>query len=121
MIKVLISNETDTSIDKSAIKKGIEKVLIENGHTKNTEVSVAIVKHEKIVELAIKYMGETMEEAKDHPVLSFLKEEIESEFVDPPNDINYLGEILISDKNTSEEVTHWAEHAALHLCGIHHD
>lgn len=132
MIKVLVNNEVNSSIDQSKIEKIVESVLFENGYNKNTEVSVAIVKHKKIVELAVKYMNESEEEANSHPVLSFLKSEVESEFIDPPDGINYLGEIIISYDKAKEEsenenvsvddkICFWAQHAALHLCGVHHD
>lgn len=132
MISVNFLNKTDTSIDESSLIKTVEKVLSENGYKKDVEVSVALVPHIEVVDLAMKYMKESREEAEEHPVLSFLKSEVENEFIDPPDDIEHLGEIVISleksikkakedKKDLQEIVNYWADHAALHLCGIHHD
>lgn len=130
MITVDFINQTIASIDESGVKKAVKDVLEENDFN-DTTVSVAIVHHNIVVDLAMNYMGESKEEALDHPVLSFLTSEVEKEFIEPPKS-NFLGEIVISlekseyrshEENVSlqESIEYWADHAAHHLCGIHHD
>lgn len=132
MLTINFINKTSTSIDKSSLKKVVEKVLKKHGYDNNVEVSVALVSHLEVVDLAMKYMKESRLEAEDHPVLSFLRSETEDKFIDPPDNINHLGEIVISleksiekakqdKKSLQEVVNYWADHATLHLCGIHHD
>jgi len=130
MITVDFTNQTITSIDQRGVEKAVKEVLEKNGFN-DTSVSVAVVHHNIVVDLAMQYMGESKQEALDHPVLSFLTSEVEKEFVEPPES-NFLGEIVISLEKSEyrshthkvtlqEAIEYWADHAAHHLCGIHHD
>ena len=106
--------------------------LLSQNHRDEAKVSVALAPHKKIIDLAVKYMEETEEEAKDHPVLSFLTSEIEQEFILHPDEKEYLGEVIVSLEKSQEyadqkstqvedEILELISHGVLHLLGIHHD
>ena len=78
-----------------------------------------------VVEYARKYFdNESEDELNEHPVLSFPSSEVEGNFLNPPDDINHLGEIIVSwekAEKTSEGIADLAAHGTLHLLGIHHE
>lgn len=132
MAKVNLVNETGSSINEERIRKDVDGILTEHDAPKNAEVDVAIVPHEKIVEMAMTFLNDTREEAEDHPVLSFPTEELEGPFVFPPDGEVHLGEIVVSYKkakeqarknetSVDEEIAELACHGALHIMGIHHE
>jgi ssRNA-specific RNase YbeY (16S rRNA maturation enzyme) len=122
MIKIHIFNPNNYDIDESLIKNSVLKIFKQNKIPQNTETSIAIVDENKMEYFSKLYLNEVGYKAKSHPVLSFLKSEIESEFIFPPDNINHIGEIIINynKAKTSRKMAALAEHAALHLCGIHH-
>lgn len=132
MLNITLHNRVDKKIDEELILNSVKDVFVKNGFTENVEASVAVVHHDEVVRLAVLYMKETEEEAKEHPVLSFLNSELEHEFVFPPDGIKHMGEIIVSydeaireseaqGKDPNEIMAYWAEHGALHLMEIHHD
>lgn len=132
MIKIFFYNPKKYHLDKTLIKNSIFNVLKKNHISNNAEASIAIVNAKKMSEYAKKYLNETEDVASSHPVLSFLKSEVQKPFVEPPDQINHIGEIIISydkaveysqksGKTISQEIAALAEHATLHLCGIHHN
>lgn len=128
MNTVIIEYGVDASIDETSLSSNVDKLLQEHGKT-NASVVVVISTEKVLRSLAIQYMKETPEEAKNHPVLSFPTQEIEYNFSYPP-DMDYLGEVLVSidwvennakNKSKQDLVEEMALHGTLHLLGIHHD
>lgn len=108
----------------------MEKILLEKGVKGKTEVSVNIIGDRMMRNLNKKYRN--LDETTD--VLSFpLAEEIEHKpFVDPPDKILRLGDVVISypqaredasDENTlvDDKIDELVEHGMLHLLGQHHE
>lgn len=132
MITVNVLKKTPCPVAASEIKERVSRVLRENGIQSDAETEVVIVNREEMLVYVEKYLHEKGEEAAEHPVLSFVQSELEGPFQFPPDNILHLGEIIISyphavddakasGKTLSDAVCELAEHAALHLLGIHHD
>lgn len=123
MKKISVFKQSRYPVSAKKVKERVKKTLSENGIVSDYEVEVAIVGQKKIDELA----GESK-----HPVLAYANNEIKEPFVFPKKDVVYLGEIVVSypaaltaakkeGKLIDESVADLAEHATLHLLGIHHD
>jgi len=123
MIKVTVLNEHNFKVDIHEIQQAVIDVIKKNNGDENSCVSVAIVNLDEMYKYARKYLKETGEEAKGHPVLSFPTNEIEKKFAFHPDEKNYLGEIIVvfNDESTDKIVADLAAHGTLHLLGIHHD
>jgi rRNA maturation RNase YbeY len=132
MINILFSNSSKYPVSEKKLINGLSKFFVGQDLDYDAEVSFAVIPHEEIKRLAVKYMDETPDEAEHHPVLSFCENELEDNFASPDNTKKYLGEIVVSYEHAAEEskensksideiILHWAEHGALHLLGIHHD
>lgn len=129
MITVLIKTESHYTVNRLRIRKAIEKVLQGKGVKGNIEVSVNVVGDRLMRELNSKYRK--LDETTD--VLSFpLSEEMDKPFMDPPDEILRLGDIVISypqaredaseeDKLVDDKIDELVEHSMLHLLGQHHD
>lgn len=113
------------------VRKRVVSVFKENGISSEAEAEVVIVSADEMLEFVEKYLHETGKIAAEHPVLSFVQMEIEGPFQFPPDNILHLGEIIVSyphavkiaktqNKTVTEAVCELAEHASLHLLGIHH-
>ena len=131
MIKIDIQ-DNKYSINKQEIVDSIKQTIIQNNGPQDASLSVTIENEKTVFELAKKYLHENDDEAKGHPVLSFLVSEIEGRFILPPDEENYLGEIIVSfeqaQKNALQaghslgtEIVNLVNHATLHLLGIHHN
>lgn len=119
-------------INFKKIEHDMEIILREN-EILSAKIDVKISEHSEITNLAMKYWGESEEEANDHPVLSFATQEVEYEnFIFHPEEENYLGEIIVSFEKAAEDaknrsvsieesISDLACHGLLHLIGIHHD
>jgi ssRNA-specific RNase YbeY (16S rRNA maturation enzyme) len=77
-------------------------------------------------------VGAYYDDNDEHPVISFCYREMEDEF--PLKDgLEDLGEIILNAEYSGEldppsheasegqSMEHWAEHATLHLIGVHHE
>ncbi len=128
MIQVTVSKESNFPVKAEKIKEIVKKTLGDNGIVSDSEVSVAIVHRKKMQEYVDKYY----DDHDDHPVLSFPSNEVEGQFVFPPDGKMHLGEIVVSydwctdesnktGKLVEEIVLELTEHGCLHLLGIHHD
>jgi probable rRNA maturation factor len=129
-ITVLFQTESHFPVNRDLVRQTIISAL--NGKVKrNTEVSVSIVGNRKMRKLNREYRS------VDAPtdVLSFpLNESLSSSsagFVDPPDKVLRLGDIIISypmavveageqDKMVDDMITELALHGLDHLLGIHH-
>lgn len=121
-MEVFITNKTKNKIKKQEIKKKLENFLKKHNVQENSEISVIIVDRHEMLVFVEKYLKETGDEAAAHPVLSFVQNELEGPFVNPPDGVVHLGEIVVSidHSKTEEELYALIEHGALHLLGIHH-
>ncbi len=130
MITVFIKTESHYTVDRNRVREAIEKVLTAKGVKGKVEVSVNIVGDRMMHALNKKYRK--LDETTD--VLSFpLSEEVKDKlFVDPPDDILRLGDIVISypqarqdaleeNKLVDDKIDELIEHSMLHLLGQHHD
>lgn len=128
MITVSIHNFGKYPVSPKKIRARVQKTLTDNGITSDCEAAVALVSREKMKE----YVDEYYKDGEDHPVLAFPTTETKGSFTFPPDNILHIGEIIISypwvkdeanktGKLVEDIVLDLAEHACLHLVGIHHD
>lgn len=129
MINVLIKTESHYTVNRPRIREAIEKILTQMRVRGNIEVSVNVVGDRLMKDLNSKYRG--LPETTD--VLSFpLSEEADIPFVDAPDGILRLGDIVISypqarqdalveEKLVDDKIDELVEHSLLHLLGQHHD
>lgn len=130
MLRVLVSRQSRYPADTKALKESVRSVL--RGHNvSDAEVSMALVGGRKMRELSKVYLNE---ENGMHEVLSFpyFAPGESGEFVMPEEGLLQLGDIVIcypearkiamkKNRMVDEVLRELAEHATLHLLGIHHD
>ncbi len=132
MITVSIYKQSNYPVSAKKIKGAVVQIFLDNGVQSEAEASVAIVSHSKMIEYAVNYLKEEVDEATMHPVLSFPTAELEGPFQFPPDKMLHLGEIIVSypkaveyakkeNRLVDDVVVDLASHGALHLIGIHHD
>ncbi len=138
-----IRNFTQNEIDEKFFKKIIKTVLNEIGIRDKTEISLAIVGDGRIKKLNKMYRGKN----RVTDVLSFenkavipylakafprLKKSKDIEFIDPPDNVKRLGEIILcypQAKKQARQLNHSLEkeltillvHGMLHLLGHSHE
>ena len=128
MIKVLITKQPNYPVEVTPIKKKLAVFLAKNGIVSEADVNVAIVGEKKMLEVGKKYL----KDSKLHNVLSFVPVEAKESFVDPPDGVIHLGEIIVCYPQAVKEsqvenilidqrIYDLIEHGALHLLGIHHE
>lgn len=127
MLKVLITRQNRYPTDIGALRKRIKDTLESHGATE-AEVSVALVGERKMRKLGQKYLGEKKTDPI-HEVLSFPSTSLGTS---PQDGGGSLGDIVICypearkiaikrNRMMDEVIGELAEHATLHLLGIHHD
>lgn len=125
MTRVLFQTESHFPIDRKKIKAAIEQALVHQVH-RDTEVSVAIIGDRRMRELNNKYRSRD----STTDVLSFGMED-GGEFIEPPDDILRLGDIVVSypqameeareaNKLVNDQIVLLVLHGLNHLLGIHH-
>jgi len=130
MVNVLIKTESRYPISKKGIKFLVERVLAEKNIRGDVEVSVAIVGNRLMKKLNQTYRK--LDKTTD--VLSFsLTEDRERKmFIDMPDDVMRLGDIVVSypeaineamedDVLVDDKIGQLVEHGLLHLLGYHHE
>lgn len=130
MITVLIKTESHYTVNRGRVREIIAKVLASKGVKGHVEISVSVVGDRLMKNLNKKYRG--LDETTD--VLSFpLYDEVQDKpFLDPPDGILRLGDIIVSypqaredaleeDKLVDDKIDELVEHSMLHLLGQHHD
>lgn len=131
MVTVLIKTDSHYRVNRGRVRKVIEDFVTGKNFKGKVEVSVNIVGNRKMREMNKKYRS--IDETTD--VLSFpFQEEADREtpFVDPPDNILRLGDIVISypqvvedavDENRliDEKIDELVRHGMEHLAGNHHD
>ncbi len=119
---VNVTKQGPYPVSAKAIKDAVKKALKEQGIVSDSSVEVTVISDKKMGELG--HAG--------HPVLSYPNSEIKGDFSFPPDGKLHLGEILISfdwikaeanktGKRLDALAIQLAEHATLHLVGVHHD
>lgn len=125
-MSLLIRNFTKSRIGVARFEKVMEEVLSEEKLKKAAEVSLVFTGEKRIRTLNRKYRG--VDRVTD--VLSF-EGENDDEFVDPENDISYLGEIFICLDRAREQAREKGHplakeldillvHGLFHLLGYDH-
>ena len=142
-IMLEIRNFTQNEIDEKFFQKIVKTVLKEVGIKEKTEISLAIVGDGRIRKLNKMYRGKN----RVTDVLSFenksvipylakafprLKKKQDIEFIDPPDDLKRLGEIILCypqakkqarklNHSLKKELTILLIHGTLHLLGYNHE
>ena len=124
-----IRNFTNNRVDKKFLEKVAKQTLKIIKIKGRKEISLAIVGEKRIKMLNKKYRGR--DEATD--ILSFgeLENKIRKKFIMPPDNLEYLGEIIIcfaKAKQQAKKFKHSAKkelailliHGILHLAGFNH-
>ena len=125
MITVLFQTESHFPVDRKKIKKAIEAALVDQVH-RDTEMSVSVVGDRRMRELNKKYRN--CDSTTD--VLSFGMED-GGEFIEPPDDVLRLGDIVVSypqamdeareeNKLVDDQIVSLVLHGLDHLLGKHH-
>jgi len=133
MIKVIIHADTRYPVNRKIIKKAVldtfSEFKVEYAHL---EVSVAVVGARKMKQLAIKFL----QDPETHEVLTFALEEVSESngrgFVNPPDDILRLGDIVLcwpkvlesasrQDTMVDDQLYFLSRHGTEHLLGKHHE
>lgn len=125
MITVLFQTESHFPVDRKKIKKAIEAALVGQVH-RDTEISVSIVGDRRMRELNKKYRN--LDATTD--VLSFGMED-GGEFIEPPDDVLRLGDIVVSypqavdearegNRLVDDQIEMLVLHGLDHLLGKHH-
>ena len=130
MITVLFQTESHFPVDRKRIKEAIETALVGQVH-RSTEVSVSVVGDRRMRELNKKYRH--LDKTTD--VLSFGLNDptanIPAEFVEAPDDVLRLGDIVVSypqavdearvgNKLVDDQIVFLVLHGLDHLLGKHH-
>ncbi len=129
MINVLIKTESHYTVNRDRVRDTIAKVLSAKGVKARVEVSLSIVGDRMMKSLNKKYRD--LDETTD--VLSFplSEEKKDAPFIDMPDGILRLGDIVISypvareeasdeNKFVDDKIDELVEHGMLHLLGVHH-
>lgn len=128
----MIEEGIEPSVDIEWLQQIVEKTLLAENIPPNAEVSLVIVGQERIQELNREYRG------KDRPtdVLSFSlieqKENETEDFINPPDGLIHLGEVIISypqavlqadehQHSIKKEMAILMIHGILHLLGYDHE
>lgn len=128
MITVLISKEANYKISLPKIQKQLSEFLNGHGVLDSAEVSVSIVGEETMLNVS----NEFLKDNAVHDVLSFPSSEATKPFLESPDGVRRLGDIIVCYEMAQEEaeeeeipverkVIELINHGALHLMGIHHE
>jgi hypothetical protein len=121
MVEVLVDIKGREDISSDEIVRKVTSLVEDKLGKIDAVVDVSIVDEDTISELAKKYMGDSEEESREHPVLSFVDDEIEKEFVFPPDGKKHIGSVMVKEVENVDEIYEWIEHGVKHLLGEHHD
>ena len=130
MINVLFQTESHFPVSREKIKDAVVKEL-DNKLTSDAEVSVSIVGDRRMKQLNSAYRQ--IDDTTD--VLSFPQNDPSQQmkpFVNPPNNVLYLGDIIVSYPQAIQEasvdnmlvddkIVQLVLHGLDHLMGIHHE
>ena len=130
MLSVLIKTDSHFQVERKRIRKLIEELLKKEGVKGNVDVSIDIIGDRLMKKLNKKYRG--VDETTD--VLSFPIANLttKSQFIDPPDGVLRLGDIVISYPQAVEDakllnrlvdviIDELIIHGLQHLLGQHHE
>lgn len=130
MITVLIKTESHYNINRHRVREAIARLLQQKGIKLNVEVSIMVVGDRLMKKLNNTYRH--LDDTTD--VLSFPQSDDKKEvpFMDPPDGILRLGDIVISypaarddameeGKLVDDKIDELVEHGMRHLLGEHHN
>jgi len=129
MIKVYVKKHGNYALNTPRLKKKLKEYLTKGGIVSDADVSISFVGEKKMMDIARKYLKEKQ---VVHNILTFSFIEQKDTFVEPPDNIIHLGEIVIcypkvveeakrEGKLIEEKVFELTEHGAAHLLGKHHE
>lgn len=127
MIKIYVANAHNYSVDLPKVQRSLKDFFQKKGVNFDAFVSVSFVDEKEMVNLAERYL----KERSLHDVLSFPFTETKN-FIDPPDNIRHLGDIVIcypkavlearrEGKSAHKKVLELVKHGGLHLLGKHHE
>ena len=131
MITILFQTETHYPVNRKKIKAALSSVLLQKIH-RDAEVSIAIVGDRRMRELNRTYRKlDATTDVLSFPLSDPLYGQGQS-FVDAPDNVLHLGDIIISypeavatateeNKMVDDVIVFLALHGLDHLLGIHHD
>lgn len=130
MINVFVKTESHYTIDRSRIRKTIAKILSSRGVKGHVEVSVSIVGDRLMKQLNLKYRE--LNETTDVLSFPFGSQDPHKPFIDPPDDVLRLGDVVISypaaredarqeNKMVDDKIDELISHGMMHLLGNHHE
>jgi probable rRNA maturation factor len=131
-INILIEEGLEVETDSAWLQKILEKSLVAENTPPNSEISLVLTGQERMQKLNREYRG------KNRPtdVLSFSmteqKEEAPTAFIEPPDGLIHLGEIIISYPQAviqagekghavGKELAILLVHGILHILGYDHE
>lgn len=138
MLSVLIHTDTRYPVNRKVIRKAVWDTLDRyKAGNLSSEVSIAVVGSRKMKTLTDKYL----DDVKKHQILSFPFEDVSQTkslsfarqgFVNPPDDILRLGEIVLcfpevlseasrDDMMVDDKLYELVAHGVEHLLGKHHE
>ena len=128
MFEITVNCQSRYPVWRKFVISEVEKLLSEKGLKNNAAVSIYVCGRRKVRELSRRYL----KELEDHEVLSFPYNEVKKEFVDYPDNLLRLGDIIIcfpiaremamdENKLIDQVIAELACHGVLHLLGEHHE
>lgn len=128
MISVLISTDTRTHINRKKIREAVIAKLATEGMVRDAEISISVVGKRKMATICKEYMNDGLQ----HDVLSFPLLESKGPFIESPDAVRQLGDIVVSfpmavdqaaEQNilVDDSLIYLIEHGIMHLLGHHHD
>jgi len=132
-INVLFEENLETYLEEECLESVTEQVLIAENVEKRAELSLVIVSQERMRQLNFSYLGR--DETTDVLAFPMLPEQSGKDaapFVAPPDEIEHLGEVIISypqaviqaeehHHSVKREIAILIIHGVLHLLGYEHD
>lgn len=131
MVNILIKTDSKFNINRDRIKNTIARFLNEKKVKGHIEISISIVGDRMMRQLNKKYRNiETTTDVLSFPLSA--DERTSTRFVDPPDNVLRLGDIIVSypqaieqaaqqNKMVYDKIDELVEHGLLHLMGIHHE
>lgn len=128
MIKVLVKKQSNFPVSTLKIKKSIMDFFLKQGITSDADVNILIVGKAEMDCMGKKHLSKN---EPIHNVLSFVESESGRDFVNPPDNILHLGDIVVcypvaaGEANNEgvlveEKVIELIKHGGYHLLGKHH-
>lgn len=103
MTTIYIKTDSHYKVDRKRIRKLIDNFLTEKKVTGEAEVSVSIVGDRQMKALNKKYRN--IDATTDVLAFSLIDSKTQSKFIDPPDNILRLGDIIISYPQVIEEAS----------------